>query len=91
MTSGSDGDIRLWESYSDEDPSAFGASDGCFSLASYKDHVLVGTESNTVEAFKIPSGEEVGVQTKFTSGVHHVDVSHDSSFFVAGSGYSRTQ
>lgn len=87
LTCGSDGDIRVWKGFDDEDPVTFSATDSCLSMTTYNNIIYIGTENHTIEMFELPNGKQLGCKTKFTAGVNHIDISKDGLLLVGGSGY----
>lgn len=89
LTCGSDGEVRLWKTPEDEEPTVFSASDGCLTIACHNNFAFVGTENNKVEMYSL-SSETVGNLekdvAKFTAAVNHLDVSKSGQLLVAGSG-----
>ncbi|CAG7825087.1 unnamed protein product [Allacma fusca] len=85
ITAGGDGDIRVWNNFEDDDPISFSANDSCLGVVFAQDQVIVGTESNSVEAYEFPKGKFIENKLKFTGAANHVDISKDGKVLVAGS------
>lgn len=86
VTCGSDSDLRVWKDFEDEDPVAHGLSDVGICLTCGKDQAYVGTDFNKVEAVSLTDGKSLGEKARFTAPVHHIDLSKDEKWLVAGSG-----
>lgn len=86
ITCGSnDGDIRMWEDISDDDPANFCVGETavcCGQYTSEKKPRLIVAVDNTVQCFSFPSGDRDGVLLRFTASVSTIKINKKVSAFV---------
>ncbi|KAJ6644470.1 WD repeat and HMG-box DNA-binding protein 1 [Pseudolycoriella hygida] len=83
ITSGSDGDIRIWQGIDDDDPNSECIGEFVLCIAHYGDRLLASTDLNTVQAYTYPERNRDGTEFTFTAPVTTIKV--DSKFIAAGS------
>ncbi|XP_029847508.2 WD repeat and HMG-box DNA-binding protein 1 [Ixodes scapularis] len=86
LTCGSDGDVRIWDGFEDNDPESHNVGESALALACAAGKFFVATDEYSVSARKFPSADLDGVVTRFPSDVYAVTCSHDARTLVAGSG-----
>lgn len=86
LTCGADSELRVWKGFDDSDPVAHELTDNGLTLFCRNDEIYVGNEFNSVEVLSLADGKNLGVKAKFTAAVHHIDVSNDGKWLIAGSG-----
>ncbi|XP_077521794.1 WD repeat and HMG-box DNA-binding protein 1-like [Amblyomma americanum] len=86
LTCGSDGEVRTWEGFQDDEPKSYSVGENALALACGGDKFYVAIDSYCVKAFELPTGQESGVTTQFPSDVYAVACSSDGKTVVAGSG-----
>ncbi|XP_065202901.1 WD repeat and HMG-box DNA-binding protein 1 [Planococcus citri] len=85
VTCGSEGDLRIWKGFDDDDPRDKCVGEKAFAVAQQGDKLYVGSDHNNVQIFSFPDGELDGVLTRFTAPVTTISVSKDGSYVAAGS------
>ncbi|KAG4078619.1 hypothetical protein HA402_015209 [Bradysia odoriphaga] len=83
ITSGTDGDIRIWQGIDDDDPNSECIGEYVICTAHYPDRILASTDLNTVQAYTYPERNRDGTEFTFTAPVTTIKV--DSKFIAAGS------
>lgn len=86
LTCGSDGDVRIWDGFEDDDPTSHSVGDCALSVACVEGRFFVSVDTYCVYAYKFPSGDADGIVTRFTSDIYHVSSSPDGRTVVAGGG-----
>lgn len=86
LTCGSDGDVRIWDGFEDNDPESHNVGESALALACAAGKFFVATDEYSVSARKFPSADLDGVVTRFPSDVYAVTCSHDARTLIAGSG-----
>lgn len=69
ITSGSDGDIRIWNGIHDDDPTSQCVGEFVLAVAHYGRRMLVATDLNTVQALTFPDCDRDGIEFRFTAAV----------------------
>ncbi|XP_064421197.1 WD repeat and HMG-box DNA-binding protein 1 [Latimeria chalumnae] len=85
VTSGSDGDVRIWESLEDDDPKSISVGEKVYSVALKNGKLVSAVSSNTVQIHTFPEGAPDGILTRFTTNANHVTFNDDGSRVAAGS------
>lgn len=67
ITSGSDGDIRIWNGIDDDDPSSQCVGEFVLAICHYNERMLASTDLNTVQAYTFPAGDRDGIEFRFTA------------------------
>lgn len=83
ITCGSEGDIRIWHGFEDDDPTEKCVGEKAFAVAQVDDKLYVGTDHNNVQAFSFPDAELDRICTRFTAPVTCISIVKD--WLVAGS------
>lgn len=69
ITSGSDGDIRIWRGIHDDDPISQCVGEFVLATLHYDKRMLASTDLNTVQAYTFPDGDPDGTEFRFTAPV----------------------
>lgn len=77
ITCGSDGDIRIWSGFDDEDPIQTCVGEWSLCVQNNNEHLYVATDSYTIQVITYPDGERDSILRKFTGPVNHMVVSKD--------------
>ncbi|KAI1895287.1 hypothetical protein AGOR_G00104740 [Albula goreensis] len=85
VTSGSDGDVRIWESLDDDDPKSINVGEKVHSLALKSGKLVTAVSNNTVQIHTFPEGDPDGILTRFTTNANHVTFNSIGSRVAAGS------
>ncbi|KAI5704078.1 hypothetical protein M8J75_001791 [Diaphorina citri] len=83
ITCGSEGDIRIWHGFEDDDPTEKCVGEKAFAVVQVDDKLYVGTDHNNVQAFTFPDAELDRICTRFTAPVTCISIIKD--WLVAGS------
>ncbi|EEC08890.1 WD-repeat protein, putative, partial [Ixodes scapularis] len=86
LTCGSDGDVRIWDGFEDNDPESHNVGESALALACAAGKFFVATDEYSVSARKFPSADLDGIVTRFPSDIYAITCSHDARTLVAGSG-----
>lgn len=79
ITSGeNDGDVRVWQDISDDDPQSFCIGESARTCAQYSDNkkqlLIAATDNNSLQCFAFPTGDRDRVLFRFTASVTTVKV-----------------
>ncbi|XP_078418769.1 WD repeat and HMG-box DNA-binding protein 1 isoform X1 [Cetorhinus maximus] len=85
ITSGSDGDIRIWESLDDDDPKSINVGEKVYSLALRNGMLVTAVSNNIVQVHSFPEGSPDGILTRFTAEANHVVFNNAATSVAAGS------
>lgn len=86
VTCGSDGEVRTWEGFQDDEPKSYSVGESALAVACGGGTFFVATDSYCVKAFEASTGQETSVPAHFPSDVYAVACSSDGKTLVAGSG-----
>ncbi|KAH6925543.1 hypothetical protein HPB50_006891 [Hyalomma asiaticum] len=86
VTCGSDGEVRTWESFQDDEPKSYSVGESALAVACGGGTFFVATDSYCVKAFAASTGQETSAAVHFPSDVYAVACSSDGKTLVAGSG-----
>ncbi|ELT99505.1 hypothetical protein CAPTEDRAFT_108416 [Capitella teleta] len=85
ISSGSEGEVRVYAGYDDDDPSHH-AMGGCvYSMAVKNQKFYSSCDDNTIAVHTFPSWEKDGLITRFTAPVTHMTFDESGETLVAGS------
>lgn len=84
ITGGSDGDVRIYKGFEDEDPVSHQAGDFVYAVAQKGKWYYVAADDNAVQSYLIESGSPDGMIVRFTAHVTHLVVSQSGRLLVAG-------
>ncbi|XP_048456072.1 WD repeat and HMG-box DNA-binding protein 1 [Rhincodon typus] len=85
VTSGSDGDVRIWESLDDDDPKSINVGEKIYSLALRNGMLVTAVANNIVQVHSFPEGLPDGILTRFTAEVNHIVFNTSATSVAAGS------
>lgn len=74
ITTGSDGDIRIWNGVDDDDPNTRCVGEFVLYHVYYENRILASTDLNTVQAYTYPDGDRDGTEFRFTASVTCIKV-----------------
>lgn len=74
ITTGRDGDIRIWNGVDDDDPNTQCVGEFVLYHVFYDNRILASTDMNTVQAYTYPDGDRDGTEFRFTAPVTCIKV-----------------
>lgn len=74
ITTGSDGDIRIWNGVDDDDPNTQCVGEFILYHAFYDQRILTSTDLNTVQAYTYPDYNRDGTEFRFNAPVTCIKV-----------------
>lgn len=74
ITTGRDGDIRIWNGVDDDDPNTRCVGEFVLYHVFYDNRILASTDLNTVQAYTYPDGDRDGTEFRFTAPVTCIKV-----------------
>lgn len=74
ITTGSDGDIRIWNGVDDDDPNTQCVGEFILYHVYYDERILTSTDLNTVQAYTYPEYNRDGTEFRFTAPVTCIKV-----------------
>lgn len=86
VTCGSDGEVRTWEGFQDDEPKSYSVGESALAVACGGGSFFVAIDDYTVKAFEASTGQQTSVVAQFPSDVYTVACSSDGKTLVAGSG-----
>eukprot|EP00795_Rhopilema_esculentum_P013213 gene13213-4031_t len=84
LTSGIDGDVRVYKSIDDDDAVSFRVGNCVTAIAVKGSEIAVATETNDVRTFLFPEGTQQDILLRFTAQVNSISYSHHQNCLVAG-------
>ena len=85
LTTGEDGDVRIWEGFDDADSTSIRVGDKCFAVAYKNGKIYVADELNELKKYDLETNEFQGVITSFTLPITSVAVNKSNTFLACGS------
>ena len=85
VTTGEDGDVRIWSGFDDLDNTSFRVGDKCFAVAYKAGRIYVSDELNELKRYDMVTNECLGLLTSFTLPVTCVVVNKSDTMLVCGS------
>lgn len=85
ITTGEDGEVRIWNSYDDLDNTSIQVGDKCYAIAYHSDRIYVSDELNELKRYDLNSNDLIGVVTSFTLPITSIAISKSNSHLVCGS------
>lgn len=76
ITTGSDGDIRIWNGVDDDDPNTRCVGEFILYHVYYDKRILASTDLNTVQGYTYPDGDRDGTEFRFTAPVTCIKVNN---------------
>lgn len=77
ITCGTDGDIRIWSGFDDDDPIQTCVGEWSSCVQHNNDNLYVATNNYTVQILGFPDGERTGILRTFVAPVNHMVISKD--------------
>lgn len=85
VTTGEDGDVRIWQGFDDPDSKSIRISDKCFAVAYKSGKIYVADDLNEVKKYDYETNEFQGVVTSFTLPVTCIAINKSGSHLLCGS------
>ena len=85
VTTGEDGDVRIWQGFDDLDSKSIRISDKCFACAYKSGKIYVADDLNEVKKYDYETNEFQGVVTSFTLPVTCIAINKSGSQLLCGS------
>jgi WD40 repeat protein len=85
LTTGEDGDVRIWQSFDDMDNTNVRVGDKCFAIAYKNGKIYVADDLNEVKKYDLETNESQGVITSFTLNCTCMAVNKSDTSLVCGS------
>lgn len=74
ITTGSDGDVRIWQGVDDDDPNTFCVGEFVLYHTFYDNRLLISNDQNIVQAYTFPGVDRDGLIFRFTAPVTCIKV-----------------
>lgn len=85
ITTGEDGDVRIWNGFDDTDNTSIRVGDKCFAIAYKSGKIYVSDELNELKKYDLETQEFQGVITSFTLPITSIAVNKSNTHLVCGS------
>lgn len=85
LTTGEDGDVRIWQGFEDLDNTSFRVGDKCFAIGYKNSKIYVSDELNELKRYDLKTNEFQGVVTSFTLPVTCISINKSNTHLVCGS------
>lgn len=85
ITTGEDGDVRIWQGFDDLDNTSIRVGDKCFALAYKNGKIYVADDLNEVKKYDLESNDLQGVITSFTLPCTCIALNKSDTSLVCGS------
>ncbi|KAF5308706.1 hypothetical protein FQR65_LT06067 [Abscondita terminalis] len=82
ITCGSDGDIRIWTGFDDDDPIQTCVGEWALCVRQKDERLYVATDKNNVQIMTCPEAERDGILIRFTAHVNHIDTGKNHKFMA---------
>ncbi|CAL1269183.1 unnamed protein product [Larinioides sclopetarius] len=86
ITCGTDGDIRIWNGFEDDDPQSHQMGSSVSAVAFKKDFIYLSADSFKVCAYTFPEAEFDQIVAQFSTAVYHIACSNDGKLIASGGG-----
>ncbi|XP_071962820.1 WD repeat and HMG-box DNA-binding protein 1-like [Antedon mediterranea] len=84
LTCGSDGDVRIWKGFEDDDPETINIGEHAYAIAMKNGNFVTASDNNTVQAHTFPEGAPNGIVARFTAPVHHIQFNGNGTKLLSG-------
>lgn len=74
ITCGTDGDIRIWSGFDDDDPVQTCVGEWSLCVCQKGKQIQIATDNNNVQLMTFPEAERDGILLRFTAHVNHMAV-----------------
>lgn len=85
MTTGEDGDVRIWQGFDDTDNASIRIGDKCSAIAYKNGKIYVADDLNELKKYDLETNEFQGVLTSFTLPITTICVNKSETQLVCGS------
>ncbi|KAB0794930.1 hypothetical protein PPYR_11769 [Photinus pyralis] len=82
ITCGTDGDIRIWSGFEDDDPFQTCVGEWAHCVRQKGDRLFIATDKNNVQITTYPDAERDGILIRFTAHVNHMDLGKNHDFIA---------
>ncbi|XP_055935978.1 WD repeat and HMG-box DNA-binding protein 1-like [Argiope bruennichi] len=86
ITCGTDGDIRIWNGFEDDDPQSHQMGSSVSAVAFKKGFIYLSADSFKVSAYTFPEAEFDQIVAQFSTTVYHIACSYDGKLIASGGG-----
>ncbi|GIY66224.1 WD repeat and HMG-box DNA-binding protein 1 [Caerostris extrusa] len=86
ITCGTDGDIRIWDGFEDDDPKSHHMGNSVSAVTFKKDLIYLSADSFKVEAYTFPEAEFEQIVAQFSTSIYHIVCSKDGKIVACGGG-----
>ncbi|XP_067132973.1 WD repeat and HMG-box DNA-binding protein 1 [Centruroides vittatus] len=86
FTCGTDGDIRIWDGFQDDNPTTHHTGDYCHAVSFKAGKLYVANDANAIQVYSFPSMNPDGIITRFTSQINSICCSNNGKILLAGAG-----
>jgi WD40 repeat protein len=85
LTTGEDGDVRIWQGFDDLDNASIRVGDKCSALAYKNNKIYVADDLNELKKYDLDTNEFQGVLTSFTLPITTICINKSDTHLVCGS------
>ncbi|CAF1034874.1 unnamed protein product [Brachionus calyciflorus] len=85
LTTGEDGDVRIWNGFDDLDSTSIRVGDKCYAIAYKSGKIYVADEMNELKRYDFETNELLGVITSFTLPITSIAINKSNTHLVCGS------
>ena len=85
ITTGEDGEVRIWNSFDDLDNTSIQVGDKCYAIAYLSGKIYVSDELNELKRYDSNTNDLIGVVTSFTLPITSIAINKSNSHLVCGS------
>ncbi|KAF5273925.1 hypothetical protein FQA39_LY01040 [Lamprigera yunnana] len=82
ITCGSDGDIRIWAGFDDDDPVQTCVGEWALCVSQKGKKLYIATDKNNVQIMTFPEAERDGILIRFTAHVNHLDTGKNHNYIA---------
>ncbi|GIY62968.1 WD repeat and HMG-box DNA-binding protein 1 [Caerostris darwini] len=86
ITCGTDGDIRIWDGFEDDDPKSHHMGNSVSAVTFKEDLIYLSADSFKVEAYTFPEAEFEQIVAQFSTSIYHIVCSKDGKIVACGGG-----
>ncbi|XP_023235123.1 WD repeat and HMG-box DNA-binding protein 1-like [Centruroides sculpturatus] len=86
FTCGTDGDIRIWDGFQDDNPTTHHTGDYCHAVSFKAGKLYVANDANAIQVYSFPSMNPDGIITRFASQINSIYCSTNGKILLAGAG-----
>ncbi|KAF2895708.1 hypothetical protein ILUMI_10488 [Ignelater luminosus] len=82
ITCGTDGDIRIWSGFNDDDPIQTCVGEWSLCVRQKGSRLHIATDNNSVQLMTFPEGERDGILVRFTAPVNHMAIGKNHEYIA---------